>query len=71
MSIYKRGRVYWYKFMWNGEMVRESTKQGSDRVARCASRYCGLKSGVFDRSIGGDKMAAAIARIAILSGTER
>jgi integrase len=34
MSIYKRGRVYWYKFMWNGEMIRESTKQGSDRVAR-------------------------------------
>jgi integrase len=34
MSIYKRGNVYWYKFMWNGELVRESTKQGNDRVAR-------------------------------------
>src|SRR5262249_46871770 len=34
MSIFKRGRIYWYKFMWNGELVRESTKQGSDRVAR-------------------------------------
>src|SRR5689334_15700915 len=34
MSIYKRGDVYWYKFMWNGKMVRESTKQGSDKVAR-------------------------------------
>jgi integrase len=34
MSIYKRGQVYWYKFMWNGEVVRESTKQGSDKVAR-------------------------------------
>ncbi len=34
MSIYKRGNVYWYKFMWNGEMVRESTKQGNDRKAR-------------------------------------
>jgi integrase len=34
MSIFKRGRIYWYKFMWNGEMFRESTKQGSDRVAR-------------------------------------
>jgi hypothetical protein len=32
--IYKRGRLYWYKFMWNGELVRESTKQGNDRVAR-------------------------------------
>jgi len=34
MSIYKRGNVYWYKFMWKGELVRESTKQGNDRVAR-------------------------------------
>jgi len=34
MAIYKRGNVYWYKFMWNGELVRESTKQRNDRVAR-------------------------------------
>jgi hypothetical protein len=34
MSIYKRGEVYWYKFMWNGKMIRESTKQGNDKVAR-------------------------------------
>lgn len=34
MSIYKRGKVYWYKFMWNGELIRESTKQGNDRKAR-------------------------------------
>ncbi len=34
MSVFKRGRVYWYKFMWNGEMIRESTKQGNDRKAR-------------------------------------
>jgi integrase len=26
--------VYWYKFMWNGELIRESTKQGNDNVAR-------------------------------------
>jgi integrase len=26
--------VYWYKFMWHGELVRESTKQGNDKVAR-------------------------------------
>ena len=26
--------VYWYKFMWQGCMVRESTKQGNDKVAR-------------------------------------
>jgi integrase len=34
MSTYKRGSIYWYKFMWNGEMVRESTRQKNDRVAR-------------------------------------
>ena len=32
--IYKRGKIYWYKFMWNGTLVRESTKQGNDKVAR-------------------------------------
>lgn len=34
MSIYKRGGIYWYKFMWVGKLVRESTKQGNDKVAR-------------------------------------
>jgi integrase len=34
MSIYKRGDVYWYKFMWQGKLVRESTKLGNDKVAR-------------------------------------
>ena len=32
--IYKRGKVYWYKFNWNGKAIRESTKQGNDKVAR-------------------------------------
>jgi integrase len=26
--------VYWYKFIWQGKLVRESTKQGNDKVAR-------------------------------------
>jgi hypothetical protein len=32
----KRGScgVYWYKFMWQGKLIRESTKQGNDKVAR-------------------------------------
>jgi hypothetical protein len=34
VSIYKRGEVYWYKFMWQGEVIRESTRQGNDKVAR-------------------------------------
>src|SRR5437762_10575396 len=34
MSTYKRGDIYWYKFMWQGEIVRESTHQRNDKVAR-------------------------------------
>jgi len=34
MSIYKRGRIYWYKFMWNGETLRESTRQTNRNTAR-------------------------------------
>jgi hypothetical protein len=34
MSIFKRGGNYWYKFMWCDKMVRESTKQGIDKMAR-------------------------------------
>jgi integrase len=26
--------VYWYKFMWDGKLVRESTRQTNDKVAR-------------------------------------
>jgi hypothetical protein len=26
--------VYWYKFVWQGALVRESTKQRNDKVAR-------------------------------------
>ncbi len=26
--------VYWYKFMWQGKLIRESTKQGNGNVAR-------------------------------------
>lgn len=32
--IYKRGKFYWYKFMWKGSLVRESTKQSNDKTAR-------------------------------------
>ena len=31
---YKRGKIYWYKFMWHGQLIRESTKQGNDKLAR-------------------------------------
>ena len=34
--IYKRGKkgIYWYKFVFNGELIRESTHQTNDKVAR-------------------------------------
>lgn len=34
MGLYKRGDTYWYKFMFHGEVIRESTKQSNDKVAR-------------------------------------
>ena len=34
MRVFKRGGVYWYKFKFNGEMIRESSKQGNAKVAR-------------------------------------
>src|ERR1700722_17275087 len=33
MAVYKRGKVWWYKFTWNAEAIRESTKQSNKRVA--------------------------------------
>jgi site-specific recombinase XerD len=34
MAIFKRGKVYWYHFYFNGQHVQKSTKQGNPRVAR-------------------------------------
>jgi integrase len=32
MAVFKRGKKWWYKFVWNGEEFRESTKQTNKRV---------------------------------------
>jgi integrase len=34
MSIFKRGSVYWFHFLYDGQHVQRSTKQGNPRVAR-------------------------------------
>jgi integrase len=34
MGLYKRGGIYWYRFVWNGELIRESTRQTNKRVAQ-------------------------------------
>lgn len=36
MSLYKRGDVWWYKFRFAGQVIRESTKSDSRTVARAA-----------------------------------
>ena len=33
MAVFRRGKKWWYKFTWNGECIRESTKQSNKRVA--------------------------------------
>lgn len=32
--IYKRGKTYWYEFIWNNKRIRESAKTGNPRTAR-------------------------------------
>src|SRR5229473_1082901 len=38
MSVYKRGRTYWYKFLFQGQLIRESARTNSKTVAREAER---------------------------------
>ena len=38
MSVYRRGDVWWYKFRFSGQVIRESSKSGSKTVARDAER---------------------------------
>ena len=35
MAVYKqpKSKYWWYKFVWNGEPIRESTKQTNKRIA--------------------------------------
>ena len=47
MGIYKRNDTYWYRFNWQGQQIRESTKQDNARVARQieAAHKTGLAKG--------------------------
>ena len=47
MAVYKRGEVWWFKFVWNGELIRASTKQGNKRLAEQmeATRKASLAKG--------------------------
>lgn len=47
MAVYKRGNVWWYKFSYRGELIRESTRQRNKRVAEQieAAHKTGLAKG--------------------------
>src|SRR5499427_9667506 len=38
MSVYRRGDVWWYKFRFAGQMIRETSKSNSKTVAKEAER---------------------------------
>jgi integrase len=38
MSVYKRGQTYWYKFLFQGQLIRESARTNSKTIAREAER---------------------------------
>ncbi len=33
MSVYKRGSVWWIKFQWRGEIIRQSASTSNRRTA--------------------------------------
>jgi integrase len=33
MAIYKRGGVYWYEFVWDGQRIQRSTRTGNQKAA--------------------------------------
>ena len=47
MAVYKRGELWWFKFTWKGELIRESTKQSNKRIAEQieSARKTGLAKG--------------------------
>jgi integrase len=38
MSLYRRGEIWWYKFRFAGQMIRESSKSESKTIAKDAER---------------------------------
>jgi hypothetical protein len=38
MSLFKRGKVWWYEFWFASRRIRESTKTGSKTVAKAAEQ---------------------------------
>lgn len=40
----RQSAIYWYKFMWDGELVRESTKQRNDKAGARWSPHIARRS---------------------------
>src|ERR1700731_781595 len=38
MSVFRRGKVWWYKFRFSGQVIRETSKSESRTVAKEAER---------------------------------
>ncbi len=36
MSLYRRGKIYWYEFMFSGSRIRESAHTNSKTIAKQA-----------------------------------
>lgn len=56
MSVYKRGGVWWFEFIFKGQRIRQSTRQGDRKVARqmdAAYRTALAKGdvGLFERKV--------------------
>jgi integrase len=61
MSLYKRGDIWWYEFVFAGERFRESTKQSNKRIAeqmeaarrtQLAKGEVGIKDRIVSPSLG-------------------
>jgi integrase len=65
MSIYKRGRVYYYHFIFNGQHVQESTKQGNPNRARQmeADHRARLAREAHEREEKAEQLGCAVAQL--------
>lgn len=64
MAVYKRGNIYWFKFLWRGERIRESTKQGNRRLAEQMEAACKTQLAKGEVGIRDRKLAPTLAEFA-------
>src|SRR6266700_3898628 len=71
MAIYKRGGVYWYNFVFNGERVQRSTKIGNKNTARDIEKaaWTQLARGEVGLPVEGEKKNLTVGEL--LDGLEK